>query len=549
MPGSTLHVVPTELLIPLVGVAVFVNVALLAALVFRRRNARPRWGVASPPESIDAALQAAARHDRSPALRAGIGADFSNRMVRIVGYAFLIACAAIVTVSGRWPATAPAIYALLVAGALWILVVHDVLPRSVPSRGLTLLEGSGAIAFFTALIVLTGGADSPFFFGYFLVAAGAALIVGGLASFVLAVTITAAYLVALAFMTRGTTLEPGQVVVVGVNVIALWLLSYLASVVAREQRRTRDVAVRLSLHDALTRLYNRSYLFAVLDREIARAGRTDRRFSVLMLDLDMLKPMNDRHGHHFGDRLLREVAEVIRGGVRLIDSAARYGGDEFAVVLPETDPAGALVVAEKLRRGIAAIRIPAGSEAVRTTASIGIVGFPDDGRTADTLMAGADAAMYEAKRRGKDRIYWAGTDQPGAQQPEATAAPADRSRGAAVPVGPGRPEDRRRFERRRADRLTDARYIGLPPRVRPAAPVPPASPASPAVEDIPHPEPPPVTPLRAEWPAREGRRDRRFQVVHHADPRFESTIGDFIRDPQPAAEAPPDEPDLGERPA
>jgi diguanylate cyclase (GGDEF)-like protein len=508
--------VPTPLLTALVGVAVAVNLALIAALVYRRRYARPRWGAASSSESIDLAMQAATRHDRSPALQAGIGADFSNRMVRVVGYAFLIACATVVTVGGRWPATAPAIYALLVGGALWILLVHDVLPRSVSSRGLVLVEGGGAIAFFTALIVLTGGAGSPFFFGYFLVAAGAALIVGGLASFVLAVAITAAYLAAVAFMTQGTTLERGQLVGVGVNLIALWLLSYLASVVAREQRRTRDVAVRLSLHDALTRLYNRSYLFAVLAREIARAGRTERRFSVLMLDLDMLKPMNDRHGHHFGDRLLREVAEVIRGGVRLIDSAARYGGDEFAVVLPETEPAGALVVAEKLRRGIAAIRIPAGSESVRTTASIGIVGFPDDGRTADTLMAGADAAMYEAKRRGKDRIYWAGSAEPGAP-----LGPADAGATAAVPVGPRRPEERRRRERREADRLTDARYIGLPPRVRRA-------PAPPAGDDRP---------------------ERRFQVVHHAEPRFETTIGDFIRDPQPAADAAPHEPDLGERPA
>ena len=189
-----------------------------------------------------------------------------------------------------------------------------------------------------------------------------------------------------------------------VNVMALWLLSYLASVVAGEQRRTRDAALRLSLHDPLTRLFNRTFLFAVIEREIARAGRTNRRFSLLMLDLDGLKPINDRFGHYFGDRMLQAVAEAVRQGIRVIDTAARYGGDEFVVLLPETDTEGASVVAEKLRRSVAAIRLNAGTDVLSSTISIGVVAFPDDGRTADALTNRADQVMYGAKRAGRDRV-------------------------------------------------------------------------------------------------------------------------------------------------
>ena len=260
------------------------------------------------------------------------------------------------------------------------------------------------MTFFTLLVALTGGPESPFYFGYFLIVAAGALVTGGKVSLVLAAVITAAYLGILLVTRGGQPFTTDQVVIVAVNVMALWLLSYLASVVAGEQRRTRDAALRLSLHDPLTRLYNRTFLFAVIEREIARASRTSRRFSLLMLDLDGLKPINDRFGHYFGDRMLQAVAEAIRQHIRLIDTAARYGGDEFVVLLPETDTEGAAVVAEKLRRSVAAIRLNAGMDLLSSTASIGVVAFPDDGRTADALTNRADQVMYGAKRAGRNRV-------------------------------------------------------------------------------------------------------------------------------------------------
>ena len=178
----------------------------------------------------------------------------------------------------------------------------------------------------------------------------------------------------------------------------------MAMVVAREQRRARDAAIKLSSVDSLTGLFNRAYFFAALDREIERSARSRRGFCLLMLDLDGLKPINDQFGHFEGDRVLRGVGEVIRNRVRRIDTAARYGGDEFVVLLPETEPAGAYVLAEKIRSGATELSIDTETIRIRTSLSIGVVTFPDDGRTADELMIAADLAMYASKRRGKNRI-------------------------------------------------------------------------------------------------------------------------------------------------
>jgi diguanylate cyclase (GGDEF)-like protein len=123
-----------------------------------------------------------------------------------------------------------------------------------------------------------------------------------------------------------------------------------------------------------------------------------------MMDLDDLKEVNDRHGHFFGDRVLRGVAEVIRSGGRRIDTAARYGGDEFVVLLPETDPTGAFVLAEKIRLEVAELSVPIGASTIKPTISIGVVNYPDDGTTSDELMITADTSMYRSKRTGKNRV-------------------------------------------------------------------------------------------------------------------------------------------------
>jgi len=377
-----------------------------------------------PPEPADIALDiATAEGDVPPELAAGLAGPTYERAVRVVSYGFLLASAAAVALSGAWPDTASAIYVLLGLAALFVLVVHDMLPSRVLGAGKFVLEGLVAIGVVTLLVALTGGASSPFVLGYFLIAGGAALVVDARANLLLAAAISIVYVATVALLPETSQLQAGQAAALAVVLVAFWLFSYLASVVARAQRATRDAAIRLSLHDPLTRLNNRSYLFAVMEREIQRARRTGRSFGLLLLDLDGLKPINDTFGHPMGDRVLRAVGEAIRHGIRGIDTGARYGGDEFVVLLPETDLAGAVTVAEKLREAIGTIRVSSDEQQVRATVSVGVASFPDDGSTPQALLERADAAMFGSKRGGRDRVSAGPATTGPAPTPTVEAAP------------------------------------------------------------------------------------------------------------------------------
>jgi diguanylate cyclase (GGDEF)-like protein len=333
-----------------------------------------------------------------------------DRVVRIVSWGFIFATGAIVAVTGHWQQTAPAIFILLGIAGVLVLILHDLLPEEALGTAKFIVEGSLAITFATLLIVLTGREQSPFFFVYPLIVAGAALVVTAKTTLVLTAIASVGYIVAVGVFPSEPPVRIETVATVGINLIALILLSYVAVVIAREQRRARDAAIRLSTVDSLTGLFNRAFFFAALEREIARSARSGRGFCLLMMDLDELKDINDRHGHFVGDRVLRGVGEVIQSGVRRIDLAARYAGDEFVVLLPETDPTGAWVLAEKIRFGVNAIE--SGDEVSRPSVSIGVVSYPSDGATADELMITADQAMYASKRAGKNRVMRAPSGTP-----------------------------------------------------------------------------------------------------------------------------------------
>lgn len=185
----------------------------------------------------------------------------------------------------------------------------------------------------------------------------------------------------------------GLLVVQGFMGIASITSLALAAVVT-ERRAAEDRLRQLAVTDPLTGLANYRHLVRVLSAEIERVGRTARPFAVLFLDLDELKRVNDRYGHLTGSRALIRLANAIRASCRTVDVPARYGGDEFAVILPESDERAAQHVAQRI-----AARLVSDGEHPRVTVSIGVAIYPRDGVFAEALIDRADHALYGAKGR------------------------------------------------------------------------------------------------------------------------------------------------------
>ncbi|MEJ7748065.1 MAG: GGDEF domain-containing protein [Candidatus Limnocylindrales bacterium] len=400
---------PVEPILALIAIAVIANLVVMSFLLLSPIRARTRtptasdgvMGVSLEQRMAEAAVVGGSDDDP---LADGVPVRTYDRVVRIVSWIFLLATTMIVAVSGLWPANQGAVLALLALAGLFVLVVHDLLPADALGPAKFLVEGSVAITVATLLVALTGGVRSPFFITYPLIVGGAALVISPLITVALAATATLGYVLAVIVGSAPGEAGPDAAAIVGIDLIAMILLAYAAMVIAREQRRSRNAAVRLSTVDPLTALYNRAFFFAAMDREIARSARSGRGFCLVMMDLDELKAINDRLGHFYGDHVLRRVGEVIAAGVRRIDTAARYGGDEFVVLLPETDPTGAYVLAEKIRLRVLDMELDDPSLGLRPSLSLGVVSYPHDGTTSDALMISADGAMYASKRAGKNRV-------------------------------------------------------------------------------------------------------------------------------------------------
>ncbi|HEY5626733.1 MAG TPA: diguanylate cyclase [Nitrospira sp.] len=161
----------------------------------------------------------------------------------------------------------------------------------------------------------------------------------------------------------------------------------------------------LAITDELTQLFTVRHLRNRVDDAVSKYKQSEQSFSLLMLDLDYFKSINDRFGHPAGDEVLRQVAQVLTRCVRTVDSAYRYGGEEFAVLLPDTDSAPARVVAERIRREVEGLKITVdGGENIGVTVSIGLANCPANGASYQDLVTAADTALYEAKHAGRNRV-------------------------------------------------------------------------------------------------------------------------------------------------
>jgi diguanylate cyclase (GGDEF)-like protein len=163
-----------------------------------------------------------------------------------------------------------------------------------------------------------------------------------------------------------------------------------------------EKAQQLAYIDGLTGIYNRRYFELQIAAEIERASRYDGRLAIIMIDIDHFKRLNDEFGHLLGDEVLRQVSGVFGQQLRKVDVVCRYGGEEFAILVPQTSGGNAVEVAEKLRRMVEAYRFP--GVPVKVTISAGVAEFPTHGRTRDELVAAADAALYGSKEAGRNRV-------------------------------------------------------------------------------------------------------------------------------------------------
>jgi diguanylate cyclase (GGDEF)-like protein len=183
------------------------------------------------------------------------------------------------------------------------------------------------------------------------------------------------------------------------------ILSLLAAhaAVCLENLRTFQEVESLSVTDDLTKVYNYRFMKAALRREVERASRYGQVFSILMIDVDRLKEFNEKHGHLEGSDLLRRLSGILTGSSRAIDLVSKYGGDEFLLILPQTNTEGAVVMARRICAAVAESQFPY-SQPGDITVSAGVASFPQHGAEMETLLAASDEALFEAKRAGRNCV-------------------------------------------------------------------------------------------------------------------------------------------------
>jgi len=188
--------------------------------------------------------------------------------------------------------------------------------------------------------------------------------------------------------------------------ILLMIIRLASSMLIKQNRRLEDFSKLMeekALTDDLTGLYNRRFFDPKLEEEAHRSSRYNRPLSIIMLDIDHFKWINDQLGHKIGDEVLTKTAALIKANLRRVDIAARLGGDEFAIIMPETEGENAMIVAERLRKAYQTILKQYRSENLPLTISNGVAEYPSSARTIEDLMAAADKALYHSKNNGRNQ--------------------------------------------------------------------------------------------------------------------------------------------------
>ncbi|MCC6208637.1 MAG: GGDEF domain-containing protein [Gammaproteobacteria bacterium] len=285
------------------------------------------------------------------------------------------------------------------------------------------LETWAMIAFISVLLWHTGKVESPLFNLYLLVIIACALTLGKLVTLMEVALISCWYLF-MGYSAYGTEVFSLQTFSELMSTFGPFLLvAYLTTMLSADMHHAKRRIVSISETDELTGLPNMRAFKSLHEREMKRYGRYGHPFSLMMIDTDGLKEVNDRYGHEAGNRLIIMVANTIGERMRDADTLARYGGDEFVLLLPETSTGQVLDVAERIRTAVENCSFDERGARVSTTVSIGIATCPDDAINTHELMDKADAALYQSKNGGRNRTT-AWRKPPPLQAPERPASAA-----------------------------------------------------------------------------------------------------------------------------
>lgn len=260
------------------------------------------------------------------------------------------------------------------------------------------------IVFITWVLAYTGRLESPLLNLYLLVIITSALALGKLATLLEMILIAICYMwlgypernQSQAFMLYLTTLSA--------QLAPIILVAYIATMLSADVRRALIQLRFLSETDELTGVFNVRAFTTISERIFKQAARYGRPFSILLIDSDSLKTVNDTYGHEAGNQLIKSTVQCIQNQLRETDVLARYGGDEFVVLLPETPCSGAAGVAARIRQSIEDTPLPTRNKKIRITVSIGIASYPEHGNNLKVILEKTDQAMYQSKTGGRNRV-------------------------------------------------------------------------------------------------------------------------------------------------
>jgi len=292
----------------------------------------------------------------------------------------------------------------MVAFAVFVLGFHYLNFFTMPARWKLAIETWVMILFLTWVLWNTGKAASPLLNLYILVIVASSLTLGKLITLLELALIAAVYFYLNYFLGTVDVFSLAGFSDFMTRFAPFLIIAYVTTMLAADIKRSKDMLRLLSETDEMTSLQNKRSFNESLSKEIKKAARYSRKFSILLIDADNLKDVNDNYGHGAGDQLIKVLANTMKESLRTSDVIARIGGDEFVVLLPEADQTHALEAGERIRSATENTSFDREGRRVDMTVSIGIASYPDDGESLEGIMENADRALYKSKKTGRNRV-------------------------------------------------------------------------------------------------------------------------------------------------